>query len=220
VLNISQEEEVIARIIGEGDKRGYLVEVLYALLEKEIALRWIICGIFVNLSTIERGRKFLVEDKVYARFVPYIISFDEKLREATLKVLRNCAFEWEDEAFATDILKEELNMMNLLSRLMTFLLHHRQLISKPQLIESLVHCYFGEQELVAWEQFFKTDKTKALGEVELAIDIVLIFSNAELKEKAVGVDRQAFKQLLNALKYTQIKEETKDKLEALEIFGF
>lgn len=41
-----------------------------------------------------------------------------------------------------------------------------------------------------------------------------------MKEKAVGVDRTAFKQLLHALKYTKIKEETKDKLEALEIFCF
>lgn len=32
LLNISKEEEVLARVIGEGDKRGYIVEVLYALL--------------------------------------------------------------------------------------------------------------------------------------------------------------------------------------------
>jgi hypothetical protein len=34
LLNISKEEEIIMRIIGEGDKRGYLIEVLYAFLEK------------------------------------------------------------------------------------------------------------------------------------------------------------------------------------------
>jgi hypothetical protein len=71
-----------------------LVEILYALLENAPTAKWIICGIFVNLSTFEKGRKYLVQEKVYARFVPFIVSFDEKLREATLKVLRNCAFEW------------------------------------------------------------------------------------------------------------------------------
>jgi hypothetical protein len=58
-----------------------------------------------------------------------------------------------------------------------------------------------------------------LAEVELAIDIVLILSNADIKSKAKGVDRAAFRQLITALKYTNIKEETKDKLEALEIFA-
>jgi hypothetical protein len=101
LLNISKEEEVLARVIGEGEKRGYVVEILYAHLENTAAVRWIICGIFVNLASLERGRKFMVEDKVYRRFVPFLVSFEEKLREATLKVLRNCAFEWEDDAFAT-----------------------------------------------------------------------------------------------------------------------
>lgn len=85
-----------------------------------------------------------MEDKVYIRFIPYIVSFDEKLREATLKVLRNCVFEWEDEAFSTEILKSEHNMLNLLGKLMTFLLSHRELISDPILIESLLSKYFRE----------------------------------------------------------------------------
>jgi len=54
----------------------------------------------------------------------------------------------------------------------------------------------------------------------MAIDIVLILSNADLKTKAEGVDTNAFKELLSALKFTKIEEETKDKLEALEIFCF
>lgn len=100
LLNISKDEEVIARLIGEEDKRGYLMEVLYALLENEEKLRWIVVGIFVNLSAIERGRRFLVEDSICIRFIQYLSSFNEKLREASLKIMRNCAFEWECEPFA------------------------------------------------------------------------------------------------------------------------
>ena len=51
VLNISKEEEVIARLLGQEDKRGYLMEVLYALLEQNPQIRWIVTGIFVNLCS-------------------------------------------------------------------------------------------------------------------------------------------------------------------------
>ena len=49
------------RLLGDEDKKGYLMEVLYALMEQKEKVRWIVVGIFVNVSAIERGRKFLVE---------------------------------------------------------------------------------------------------------------------------------------------------------------
>ena len=52
-------------------------------------------GVFVNLSASERGRRFLVEEGVWVRFVGFVVEFEERLREASLKILRNCAFEWE-----------------------------------------------------------------------------------------------------------------------------
>jgi|JI9StandDraft_1071089.scaffolds.fasta_scaffold1456848_2 hypothetical protein len=48
---------------------------------------------------------------------------------------------------------------------------------------------------------------------------MLVLSNADLKAKKVDIDEGIFKELLSLLKFTEIKEETKDKLEALEIFG-
>ena len=57
-------------------------------------MRWIVVGVFVNVSAIERGRRFLVEEAFVMRFVPYLMNFNEKLREGTLKIVRNCAFEW------------------------------------------------------------------------------------------------------------------------------
>jgi hypothetical protein len=48
---------------------------------------------------------------------------------------------------------------------------------------------------------------------------LLVLSNANLKERKVEIDYNSFKELLSLLKFTEIKEETKDKLEALEIFG-
>ncbi len=67
-------------MIGEEDKKGYLMEVLYTLLEKEEKLRWIVVGVFVNVSAAERGRRFLVEDLIAVRFVQYLCAFDERLR--------------------------------------------------------------------------------------------------------------------------------------------
>ena len=82
-------------MLGEGDKRGYLMEVLYAIHEQKREIRWIVDGIFVNVSSFERGRRFLVEEGMGIRFVQFINSMDEKEREASLKLVRNCAFEWE-----------------------------------------------------------------------------------------------------------------------------
>lgn len=132
----------------------------------------------------------MTEDKVYKRFIPFIVSFDSKLRESTLKILRNCAFEWEDESFASEFFKEDLNLLNLLGKLMTFLLSFKELISDPALIESLTSHYFTENEFSIWQKFFENiDKTKALNEVEIAIDIVLILSNANMKDRPTGVNK-------------------------------
>ena len=63
-------------------------------MEQKEKIRWIVVGIFVNVSAIERGRKFLVEEGMGIRFVQYLTSPDERLREASLKITRNCVFEW------------------------------------------------------------------------------------------------------------------------------
>jgi hypothetical protein len=60
-----------------------------------------------------------------------------------------------------------------------------------------------------------SSKAKVLAELELLIDIMLILANSDLKNKKTGVDSDNFKELLGILKFTEIKEETKDKLEAL-----
>jgi RecB family endonuclease NucS len=67
---------VVARLLGEEEKKGYLMEVLFALLEQKEKLRWIVVGVFVNVSAAERGRRFLVEEGMGVRFVQYINSFD------------------------------------------------------------------------------------------------------------------------------------------------
>ena len=49
---------------------------------------------------------------------------------------------------------------------------------------------------------------------------MLILSNGEIKDKVEGFDKESFKRLISFLKFIPIKDETKDKLEALEIFVF
>lgn len=77
-----------------------------------------------------------------------------------------------------------------------------------------------EESQIAWQKSFSSSgKVKALAELELVIDIMLVLSNVDLKAKKVEGDPEVFRELLSLLKFTEIKEETKDKLEALEIFG-
>lgn len=222
ILNISQDEEVVAKLINQDEKHGYLVEVLYGLLEHQEKCRWILVSIFTNLTASERGRKFMVEDHICSRFAAHFHAFDEKLREASLKIVRNCAFEWEDEGFAKEVLAPELKLVDRLGQLMAYLIHRLSLVNDPVRTERLVKGYFIiPGELERWDKGFNIgDRSKALAEVGLAIDIILILSNADFKQKGVKADRGSFMELLGLLKFTDIAEETKDKLEALEIFCF
>lgn len=97
---------MITAVVGEEDKRGYLVEVLFALLEREEKNKWVLISIFVNMSSVERGRRYLIEEGLYKRFVPFLNAPSEKVREGTLKITRNCAFEWEDANFLLAFLTE------------------------------------------------------------------------------------------------------------------
>ena len=49
-----------------------MVEVLFALLEREEKYQWVVVGIFVNMSSLERGRRYLIDEALYKRFVPFL----------------------------------------------------------------------------------------------------------------------------------------------------
>ena len=53
-----------------------------------------------------------------------------------------------------------------------------------------------------WKYFRSSSKEKALGELELGIDIFLVLSNCNLKEKELGIDQAHLKELLTLLKFT------------------
>ena len=59
MLNISKFDLVIEELIGKEEKRGFLLEVLYGFLEIKENRRWVVTNIFVNVSSIESGRKFI-----------------------------------------------------------------------------------------------------------------------------------------------------------------
>jgi hypothetical protein len=70
--------------------------VLYGFIELKEVRRWVVTNIFVNVTSIEVGRKFITEENIYLRFVNYINTEKENTRVGILKLLRNCAFEWEN----------------------------------------------------------------------------------------------------------------------------
>jgi hypothetical protein len=58
-------------------------------------------------------------------------------------------------------------------------------------------------------------KDKALTEIVLAIDIILVLSNCNFAEKKAPIKQESLKDILSILKFSDLKEEYKDKLEAL-----
>ena len=48
------------------------MEVLYGFMEIKQNRRWVITNIFVNASSIEYGRRFIAEEKIYLRFLSFI----------------------------------------------------------------------------------------------------------------------------------------------------
>jgi hypothetical protein len=70
--------------------------VLYGFIELKEARRWVVTNIFVNVTSIEVGRKFITEENIYLRFMNYINTEKENTRVGIIKLLRNCAFEWEN----------------------------------------------------------------------------------------------------------------------------
>ncbi len=70
--------------------------MLYGFIELKEARRWVVTNIFVNVTSIEVGRKFITEENIYLRFMNYINTEKENTRVGIIKLLRNCAFEWEN----------------------------------------------------------------------------------------------------------------------------
>jgi hypothetical protein len=54
--------------------------------------------------------------------------------------------------------------------------------------------FFDEGELLSWRVKLTTsDKDKAIAEMELCIDIILILSNLDFKQKVQGIESEYFK---------------------------
>ena len=114
------------------------------------------------------------------------------------------------------MLKKDHFLIVRIIRLVAFLIVRQNLLHDLTHANLLLRRLLGEGEVQRWNKsMVSTDKSKALGEIELGIDIILILSNANFVERKVEMDVASFKELLSLLKFTEIQEETKDKLEAL-----
>lgn len=104
-------------------------------------------------------------------------------------------------------------------KLIIYLIYKRTLIPDLTHTSLLLRKFIPEDKMLDWQYYFiSTDDGKAIGELELAIDLMLILSN--IQDKGVPADKELYKEVIGLLKFTDIKEEVKDKLEALEIFAF
>lgn len=71
-----------------------MLEVLYGFMEIKENRRWVITNIFVNVSSVDYGRRFISEEKIYLRFLNFMNHEKEAVRLGVLKILRNVSFEW------------------------------------------------------------------------------------------------------------------------------
>jgi hypothetical protein len=97
LLNATKFEAVVHELINYNEKKGFLLEVLYGFMEIKPVRRWVIMNIFVNVSSVELGRKHCAEEKIYVRFLNFINDEKEAIRLGVLKLIRNVSFEWETE---------------------------------------------------------------------------------------------------------------------------
>lgn len=65
-----------------------------------------------------------------------------------------------------------------------------------------------------------TTKEKSINEIEICVDVIIILSNAEFPKRKPEFGMQELKQTIAIANFTEISEEAKDKLEALETFCF
>ena len=52
LLNITQFDTVINKLVGVDEKRGFFMEILFGLLELRPNRRWLLVNIFVNVSSV------------------------------------------------------------------------------------------------------------------------------------------------------------------------
>ena len=72
LLNITKFDCVNEELINKGEKKGFMLEVLYGFMEIKESRRWVITNIFVNVSSVDYGRRFIAEEKFYLRFLNFI----------------------------------------------------------------------------------------------------------------------------------------------------
>jgi hypothetical protein len=107
-----------------------------------------------------------------------------------------------------------------LVRLLAFLIYKQGLVHDLTYTRLVLRKLLEEEQAMLWsERFASSDKSKALAEVDLGVDILLILSSTDLRSRKVGVEAGVFKEVLGLLRFTEIKEESKDKLDVLEVFG-
>ena len=66
----------------------------------------------------------------------------------------------------------------------------------------------------------KTSKEHSIQSIETAVDIILILSNSNFPERKPALKMNELRELCSILKFTNIDEATKDKIDALETFCF
>lgn len=182
-----------------------------------------IANVFVNVSSHEAGREYIATEKLYVGLLKYINDESDALRLAVLRILRNVAFLWEKEEIVSDLLKKDNQLIDQVS------IHMLVMMVKSQLVHDVEPCKQllrgGYREVLNTETAVDFDKMKAskqssLKEIEICVDIILILSNSGFPERKPEFHLQEFKQLISLLNFTEIPDDTKDKLEALETFCF
>lgn len=168
----------------------------------------------VNIASLERGREHFTASGDFLQVLPSIKSPSYPERMAGLRFLRNCSFMWENEAFAKSVLSNDIKLVETLLRNVLDLLHFEKLAGGQE--ERVAECF--KKYSGPGYQSVKS-KEKSLAELEITLDVLLILSNANFSVLKPEFSHDLLRELIGILRFSShLKEETVDKLDALEIF--
>lgn len=111
LTNLSKLEKVsVGVIVGEGESKGYFMGLLASELDKSVH----VCNILANISSFKEGREFLTSDDAAftCRLQKMLFSSSRDARVATIRVLRNCLFEFENEKFVDGLLEADRHFID------------------------------------------------------------------------------------------------------------
>jgi len=175
-------------------------------------------NVVANLTSDKKCREFLLEPKfkLFDHITSSVYSADPNRRLGTLKVLRNCFFEYENEIVVKYVLSPEHKILNSLLKCLAFVL--AQTLSLVKDAEKF------QEEAVGICKSLKIDTTEldkspniaqSLEEIDIVVDVFVVLTNLDPEKYQLDIDLELLRKLLGLIPKVTSKEEIKNKTDVI-----